>query len=173
MTSATLLEKLDLIPALTSIRKQLHPRVLLGLSKPLVGTVLYQAISGPFRGETGAYTYQHHITHAIIRKASPSPTYAQEQVTNHFPYSCLRLSTAQLQYIGPPFSTVYEQWCKAKGITPNIVTLKSGVKAFWIGDPQAKNVVIYYHGKQRTLYLTFSASLSNSPRRRFRYRWRS
>jgi alpha/beta hydrolase fold len=65
-----------------------------------------------------------------------------------------------LQYIGPPFSTVYEQWCKSKGIPPNIVTLKSGVKAFWAGDPQAKHVVIYYHGNPLTLPSVSSLTLT-------------
>jgi hypothetical protein len=45
-----------------------------------VGAALYAAISGPFRGDQGADTYKHHITHSLVRK----------MVT--------RLNTAQLQY---------------------------------------------------------------------------
>ena len=109
-----------------------------------VSTAVYQAISGPFRGDWGSDTYKHHITHGILRKVSSHQFRPFKRLTIF--QACLRLSTAQLQFIGPPFSTVYEQFCKAKGITPNIVTLKSGIKGFWVGDPAAKTVVIYYHG---------------------------
>ncbi|ETI27916.1 hypothetical protein G647_00365 [Cladophialophora carrionii CBS 160.54] len=95
----------------------------------IVGTVLYTAATAPFRGESGAYTYGQHIGFAAIRKMVQ------------------RLSTLQLQYIGAPFSKVYEKWCKDTGMQPNFVTLKSGVKAFWVGDPQtAKYICVYYHG---------------------------
>jgi hypothetical protein len=46
-----------------------------------VGAALYAAVAGPFRGDWGADTYTHHITHALIR----------EMLT--------RLNTAQLQYV--------------------------------------------------------------------------
>jgi hypothetical protein len=29
---------------------------------------------------------------------------------------------------------------------PNIVTLKSGCEAYWMGDPDAKYNFIYFHG---------------------------
>lgn len=46
-----------------------------------VGAALYAAVAGPFRGESGADTYAHHITHSLVRK----------MVT--------RLNTAQIQYV--------------------------------------------------------------------------
>ncbi|RMZ90596.1 hypothetical protein DV736_g2162, partial [Chaetothyriales sp. CBS 134916] len=116
MTMATsnpsLLEKIDLIPAYLS----------------LIGSAVYYGISGPFRGESGANTYKHHITHAMVRRM------------------LLRLSTAQHQYVSGPFSKIYEQWCKTNNMTPNKVVLSTGTEAFWVGDPEAEYVVIYYHG---------------------------
>jgi hypothetical protein len=50
-------------------------------------------------------------------------------------------------YIGSSFRTCYEKFCEEKNLTPNIVTLKSGLEAFWMGDPDASYVIIYFHGK--------------------------
>ncbi|RFU81048.1 alpha beta hydrolase fold [Trichoderma arundinaceum] len=52
----------------------------------------------------------------------------------------------QTVYLAKPFSTVYEGYCKTKGIQPEIVTLPSGCKAFWMGKSTARNIVIYFHG---------------------------
>ncbi|EXJ72761.1 uncharacterized protein A1O5_03908 [Cladophialophora psammophila CBS 110553] len=95
----------------------------------LVGTAVYTAVAAPFRGDSGAHTYKQHISYAVVRKMMK------------------RFSTLQLQYIGAPFSTIYEKWCKDAGVTPEFVTLKSGCKAFWVGDPSTANYVcVYYHG---------------------------
>jgi len=109
----SLFEKLDILPGLLSV----------------VGTCLYTAVTAPFRGDSGAYTYGQHISYAALRKATG------------------RFTTLQLQYIGEPFSKIYEKWCEGNGTTPNIITLKSGCKAFWMGDPKtAKYICVYYHG---------------------------
>ena len=50
------------------------------------------------------------------------------------------------RYIAPPFQTVYEKYCKAQKVEPDIVTLKSGCEAFWIGEKTASNICIYFHG---------------------------
>jgi len=52
----------------------------------------------------------------------------------------------QHRYIAPPFETVYQSFCKSKQVEPDIVTLKSGTKAFWVGEKTATNIVIYFHG---------------------------
>ncbi|ETN37761.1 uncharacterized protein HMPREF1541_07384 [Cyphellophora europaea CBS 101466] len=110
--SPTLLEKLDLAPALMSV----------------FGTGLWQLLSGPFRGDQGSDTYKHHITHAFLRKFT------------------VRLNSRQIHYLAPPLRTLYKQYCAAHASTPNIVTLKSGIDAFWVGSPDAKQVIIYFHG---------------------------
>ena len=108
----TFLEMLDLVPAHLSV----------------IGAALYAALAAPFRGDWGADTYFHHITHSAVRKL------------------LTRMNAVQLQYIAPSFQTVYEKWCKSKKLQPEIVSLKSGCKAFWMGDKTATNVVIYFHG---------------------------
>ncbi|KIW16472.1 hypothetical protein PV08_06526 [Exophiala spinifera] len=113
ISQLSLLEKLDLFPGVLSV----------------LGTAFYTAATGPFRGESGAYTYGQHLSAAIIRKLVK------------------RLSTRQLQYIGEPFSKIYEKWARSNGIQPEFVTLKSGCKAFWMGDKEkAKHIVVYFHG---------------------------
>lgn len=39
---------------------------------------------------------------------------------------------------------------------PNIIKFESGFEAFWIGDPSAKYVFIYFHGKCPSLPLAVS-----------------
>jgi hypothetical protein len=52
------------------------------------------------------------------------------------------------RYIAEPFSKVYEKWAQSNGYQPEFVSLKSGCKAFWMGDSKtAKHIVVYYHGK--------------------------
>ena len=52
-----------------------------------------------------------------------------------------------LRYISEPFSKVYEKWARSQGVQPEIVTLNSGCKAFWMGDKKrAKHIVVYFHG---------------------------
>jgi acetyl esterase/lipase len=108
----TLYEKLDIVPGLLS----------------LLGAGVYAAIAAPFRGEWGADTYKHHITHSVVRKMVS------------------RFSTAQLQFISPPFGVLYTKWCKANGVNEEAVELVGGCKGFWMGDKAAKYTVIYFHG---------------------------
>lgn len=46
-----------------------------------------------------------------------------------------------------PTSQGYEAFAKRKGVTPETVNLPHDAKGHWIGDKNAKNVVIYYHSK--------------------------
>ena len=57
----------------------------------------------------------------------------------------------QSRYIAPPFQTAYKNYCKVQNVEPDIVTLKSGIKAFWMGEKSASNVCIYFHGWFRLL----------------------
>lgn len=63
-------EKLDLVPGYLSI----------------LGTALYSALTGGFRGKTGARTYSMHVVHAAVRKM------------------CVRLTARQAQYVFGPIS---------------------------------------------------------------------
>ncbi|KAL4940680.1 hypothetical protein BDV06DRAFT_17110 [Aspergillus oleicola] len=110
------------------------------------GTVLYSVITGAFRGKSGAKDFGTHVAHAAVRKA----------VT--------RLSIRQLQSLSPSTTSGYEAWRAQQGITPEIVKLNHGAEGLWIGNKDAKNVVVYYHGGGFVLpavpgHFTFLSSL--------------
>ncbi|KAL4934124.1 putative 6-hexanolactone hydrolase [Aspergillus undulatus] len=92
------------------------------------GTVLYSVITGAFRCKSGPKQFSTHIAHSAIRKA----------VT--------RLSVRQLQSQNVPTVQAYEAYAAQHGFTPEIVQLKHGAKGLWVGNKNAKNVVIHYHG---------------------------
>ncbi|EAW07502.1 putative 6-hexanolactone hydrolase [Aspergillus clavatus NRRL 1] len=108
----TLLEKADLVPGFLSV----------------LGSALYGAVTGLFRGRTGAKEYGVHVGHAIVRKM------------------VMRFSSRQMQAIALPTSKAYDDSMSKQGLRPQTVTLDHGARGHWIGNPNAKNVVIYYHG---------------------------
>lgn len=46
-----------------------------------------------------------------------------------------------------PTSDTYAAFMQQKGLQPETVTLKHGAQGHWLGNKDAKNVLIYYHGK--------------------------
>jgi hypothetical protein len=144
----TFSEKLDLIPAFLSISMSNDSNGDAQLTPFAVGSVVYAAISGPFRGDQGANTYKHHITHSLIRKMVTRLNTAQLQYEDM--QTPRRSPLTHDRYVAPPFQAVYEKYCKAHNVEPDIVTLKSGVKAFWVGEKTASNICIYFHGPSRS-----------------------
>jgi hypothetical protein len=79
-----------------------------------------------------------------------------------------RLSTRQLQFVpshvrtpdlevadssrsqNPATIQGYETYMKGHNLTPETVTLNHGATGLWIGDKDAKDVVVYYHGQSST-----------------------
>ena len=55
------------------------------------------------------------------------------------------------RYLDPPTNVVYETFAKSKGFTPQTVTLDHGALGHWIGNKDAKNVLLYYHGMANPL----------------------
>ncbi|KAG5293032.1 alpha/beta hydrolase fold protein [Histoplasma ohiense] len=100
--------------------------ILAGLS--WIASAIYVAITGVFRGQRGHKHYNKHVGYAMIRAA----------VT--------RLSTRQLQALNPPTNQAYELFATKNGFTPQTVPLEHGAQGHWIGNKDAKNVLIYYHG---------------------------
>ncbi|KAF7597578.1 hypothetical protein BBP40_000056 [Aspergillus hancockii] len=93
-----------------------------------LGTVLYTAVTGIFRGESGAKGYGLHIGNAMFRKL------------------ILRLNARQLQHLSGPTSYVYETTMTKLGLQPESVPLNHGAQGHWIGNKNAKQVLVYYHG---------------------------
>ncbi|THC96536.1 hypothetical protein EYZ11_003980 [Aspergillus tanneri] len=94
----------------------------------IIRSALCSAITSIFRGKSGAKQYSVHVGHVIFRKMLS------------------RLSSRQLQYIYPSTRSAYETFMKHKGLPPETVTLQHGATGHWIGNKNATNVVIYFHG---------------------------
>lgn len=86
------------------------------------------ALSGPFRGDNGARTLFLHICYTVARTATS------------------RLSTRQAQYLDPPTEAVYNQAAKSNGFEPETVHLPHDAKGHWIGNKDARFVMIYFPG---------------------------
>jgi acetyl esterase/lipase len=59
---------------------------------------------------------------------------------------CDRTSDRQKQTMNPPTTSVYMSTMQKRGLQPEIVSLPHNTEGFWLGNKNAKNVVIYFHG---------------------------
>ncbi|KAJ5826835.1 hypothetical protein N7447_003598 [Penicillium robsamsonii] len=91
-------------------------------------SMVYAAITGVFRGKGSPKRYDHHVLTAVFRKVID------------------RRSDRQIQYLTPPTSVAYADVMKKRGLEPETVALPHDVEGHWIGNKDAKNVIIYYHG---------------------------
>ncbi|KAL2830832.1 Alpha/Beta hydrolase protein [Aspergillus cavernicola] len=90
--------------------------------------LVYAAISGPFRGRSGADTYRHHMIQVAVKKVlhrAINPKYKQLTLLAYWKVQ----STPA-----------------ANRIKPHFVSTNRGVKGFRLGDPLAKYIVINFHG---------------------------
>ena len=54
---------------------------------------------------------------------------------------------AQDRYMNPPSTTpTYLKYAKDNKFAPESITLPSGTQAHWIGNKNAKQIIIYFHG---------------------------
>jgi hypothetical protein len=53
-----------------------------------------------------------------------------------------------MQAILPPSNKIYERYVRKVGVKPQSVELGHGALGHWVGDRNASNVLIWYHGKQ-------------------------
>ncbi|OJJ73584.1 hypothetical protein ASPBRDRAFT_122302 [Aspergillus brasiliensis CBS 101740] len=91
-------------------------------------TLLSTSITAAFRGKNGAKQYKLHVLNAVTRKM------------------CVTFTSRQLQLQDTPTDEVYRQFMAGRGLQPQTVPLNHGAKGHWIGNMNAKNVLIYYHG---------------------------
>ncbi|KAL4923793.1 lipase/thioesterase family protein [Aspergillus undulatus] len=87
-----------------------------------------------------------HIGYAVFRKLSS------------------RLSAAQMQYVLPASNLVYNRYIRSVRQKPLTVQLNHGAMGHWIGSPDAKNILVWYHGGGFALpanigYFKFFASI--------------
>ncbi|KAG9694164.1 alpha/beta hydrolase fold protein, partial [Aureobasidium melanogenum] len=92
-------------------------RVLLATSAKAFGAL----ITGPFRGANGARTYKQHVIFTAIRNLTASFA------------------------LTPGTLDAYKAFAKKKGFKPNLIDT-AGVQGGWIGNPQAKNTIMWFHG---------------------------
>ncbi|OJD12732.1 hypothetical protein AJ78_06710 [Emergomyces pasteurianus Ep9510] len=94
----------------------------------VVLVALYAVVTGLWRSEKQPKTLTLHVGYAILRKATA------------------RFSPLQLQLVMPPTNKIYEIYAKKASRPVQSVELPYGVHGHWVGDKDAKNVLIWYHG---------------------------
>lgn len=94
----------------------------------VVVAAVYALLTGLWRTERQAKSLLLHFGYAIFRRATA------------------RMSPSQMQFILPGSVTVYNRFAKGVGYQPQSVELSHGASGHWIGDPNATNVLIWYHG---------------------------
>lgn len=83
----------------------------------------------PFKGQKGAHNYFKDVMFAMMRV----------QLGN--------LDLAADRYMNPMTTPTYLKFAKDHGFAPESVTLPSGTQAHWIGNKNAKKVILYFHGR--------------------------
>lgn len=96
----------------------------------------YAILTGLWRTEREAKTLFLHVGYAIFRKVTA------------------RLTPTQMQYAVPPSNKVYEQYARKARVQAQTVELEHGALGHWVGDRDATNVMIWYHGRHPDLTLT-------------------
>lgn len=94
----------------------------------IVLAAFYALLTGLWRTERQAKTFFLHFGYAIFRQATA------------------RLSPRQLQSILPPTNKIYERHARKTGQVAETVKLEAGGLGHWIGDRNATNVIVWYHG---------------------------
>ncbi|KAI1967634.1 hypothetical protein LOZ53_003631 [Ophidiomyces ophidiicola] len=135
----TLLEKLDFLPA--------------GLS--LAATAIVAAVTGIFRGQEGASSYPKHVCYAVLRQSLWRLTPRQ--------HHSMWIIDKDPRAIKPATSSVYKDFAKANAFTPQTVDLVDGSQGHWIGNKDAKNVVVYFHGTLPFILFYHSIKLTGIP----------
>ncbi|KAI5305566.1 orotidine 5'-phosphate decarboxylase [Ascosphaera pollenicola] len=84
--------------------------------------------TGLHRKDKHAKTHGLHVRYAIMRKATA------------------RMTAKQLRQIMPASNKVYDSYMKRKGKKPDTVNLGENALGHWIGDKNAENILIFFHG---------------------------
>ncbi|EFY96920.1 lipase/thioesterase [Metarhizium robertsii ARSEF 23] len=94
----------------------------------IVAAGLLAVLTGLFRSQKDAPSLHLHIAYAVLRKATT------------------RLTPLQLQFVSPLTDVVYKQYARSAKIKPETVALGAGAHGHWLGNKDAANVLVWYHG---------------------------
>ncbi|KAM3547245.1 hypothetical protein MY1884_009649 [Beauveria asiatica] len=94
----------------------------------IVATAVASVITGFFRSERDSKTYYLHVANTTLRKATH------------------RLNPLQLQLVSPNTDIIYNQYARSRNLQPDTVALAHGAQGHWVGNKNATNVFIWYHG---------------------------
>ncbi|KAL3471225.1 Alpha/Beta hydrolase protein [Aspergillus californicus] len=87
---------------------------------------------------------------AVLTVAYRAPQYPSHWLL-HVGYAVFRkltarLSAAQMQYVLPASNLVYNRYVRSVRQKPLTVNLDHGAMGHWIGNPDAENILVWYHG---------------------------
>jgi hypothetical protein len=92
----------------------------------------------------GGFAY---ILRGLFRRASSKPPTFTLFIRNAFTLAIVsRMTPRQWADVNDSDDAVYLQRCKTWEITPKSLLLEDGTSANWIGNPDAKNLVVNFHG---------------------------
>ncbi|KAJ5561653.1 hypothetical protein N7535_003885 [Penicillium sp. DV-2018c] len=94
----------------------------------MYGTMIYAAVTGIFRGKASPKRYDHYVIASVIRKLVD------------------RSTDKQKQYINASTDEAYASVMKKRGLANETVPLPHDTEGYWLGNKDAKNVIVYYHG---------------------------
>ncbi|OAR00664.1 hypothetical protein LLEC1_04826 [Akanthomyces lecanii] len=94
----------------------------------IVATAFASFVTGFFRTERDSKTYHLHIANTVLRKATH------------------RLEPLQLQLVSPNTDIIYQRYARSRNFEPDTVALAHGAQGHWVGNKNATNVLIWFHG---------------------------
>ncbi|RAQ45599.1 lipase/thioesterase family protein [Aspergillus flavus] len=118
--SLSMASKLDLLPAVASIL--------------IAGFVAL--FTGLKRDQSGTPTFYLHIALSLPN--------VRTRVTNCNDHKDPKL--IRKRWISPSTDEAYKQYMQSRGAVPQTIELEYGAKGHWIGNKNARNVLIWYHG---------------------------
>ncbi|KAI9699204.1 MAG: hypothetical protein M1820_007283 [Bogoriella megaspora] len=91
-------------------------------------TLFTRLLTSPFHRTTGARTYRRDVSYAVLRTILSD------------------LSAAESQSLTPSTSSIYHHISTSLHQTPLTIPLSHNAQGHWIGPPDAKYVLLYFHG---------------------------
>lgn len=113
----------------------------------VVSTTIWSALTGFGRSERDAPSLLLHIGYASLRKATRRLSALQLQSVNTPCSKLIILTYPQTRWISPSTDKLYETYVRSQRVTPETVELGChGARGHWLGNKDAKHVLIWYHG---------------------------